>query len=247
MKQEFLERIEEAALSAWPAPQQMLYDGWLLRFAEGYSKRVNAVNVRYSSHFPLDEKIAYCEAAYAHVGLPILFRLPEPFTSPEIYRALDQHGYMTFDLTWVMGRKINIGQELPSEVEVRHHSIADWIHLRAALTETPLSKWAVHRKILDVIVPEKVLLGLYADGLPVACGMAVLDGGLLGYFSILTKTIARHRGYGRAMMDALTRWGAERGAAFGYLQVEGDNGPALAMYDKLGFEKCYKYVYSKRD
>ncbi len=247
MKHEFLDRIEEAALNAWPAPHEMLYDGWLLRFAEGYSKRVNSVNVRYSSRLPLDEKIAYCEAVYARQGLPTLFRLPEPFTSPKIFTVLEKHGYVQFDPTWVLGREINAGNELPSGVEVQQHSLVEWIQLRATLTDTPLSKWPVHRKILDVIVPEKALMGLYADGQPVSCGMGVLDGGVLGYFSIFTGLSVRQRGFGRVMMDALTQWGVDRGATFGYLQVEGDNDPALAMYAKLGFERCYRYVYSKRE
>jgi GNAT superfamily N-acetyltransferase len=246
MKHEFLESIEEAALNAWPSPRQMLYDGWLLRFAGGYSKRVNSVNVRYSSRLPLDEKIAYCEAIYARQGQQTLFRLPEPFTSPGVYSALEARGYVSFDPTWVLGREINAERALPLGVEVRQHTLVEWLQLRAALTETPLSTWDVHRKIVDVIVPEKTLMGLYADGQPVACGMGVLDGELLGYFSIFTGLSARRRGFGRAMMDALTRWGVDRGAAFGYLQVEGDNDPALAMYVKLGFEKCYKYVYSKK-
>ncbi len=247
MNLEFLKSIEEAALNAWPAPKQMLYDGWLLRFAGGYSKRVNSVNVRYPSRLPLDEKIAYCEKIYDHQGLPTLFRLSGPFTSPEIFAALKDHGYIQFDPTWVMGREIHAEGELPSGVEVRQHTLADWLQLRAALTETPLSKWAVHRKIVNVIVPEKALMGLYADGKPVACGMGVLDGSLFGYFSIFTGLAARRNGYGRAMMDGLTKWGVDRGATFGYLQVEGDNDPALAMYEKLGFEKCYQYVYSKLD
>jgi len=245
MEYDLLERIEEAALSAWQAPRQMLYDGWLLRFADSYTKRANSVNVRYPSRLPLDEKIAYCEAVYARQNLPTIFRLPEPFTSPEVLSALERHGYTRFDPTFVLGRETTSDIHIVPGVDIQQLNTQDWIRLRAALTETPLEQWAVHQAILDMIVPEKVLLGLYAGGQPVACGMGVRDGELLGYFSIFTSPAARRRGYGRGMMDALTRWGVERGATFGYLQVEGDNHPALAMYENLGFERCYQYWYSK--
>ena len=63
MNQEFIARIEDAALNAWPSPRQMVYDGWLLRFTGGESKRVNSVNIRYASSLPLSEKIAFCESS----------------------------------------------------------------------------------------------------------------------------------------------------------------------------------------
>jgi len=245
MEHDFLERIEEAALSAWTAPRQMLYDGWLLRFADGYTKRANSVNVRYSSRLPLDEKIAYCEDVYARQKLPVIFRLPEPFTSPVVLSGLERHGYAQFDPTFVLGREITSDVHIMPGVDIQQLNTSDWIQLRAVLTETPLEQWVVHQAILNVIVPEKVLLGLYAAGKPVACGMGVRDGALLGYFSIYTAPAARQHGYGQAVMDALTQWGLERGATFGYLQVEGDNHPALTMYEKLGFERCYRYWYSK--
>ncbi|MDB5085123.1 MAG: family N-acetyltransferase, partial [Bacilli bacterium] len=36
--------IEELTLNNWQPLQTMLYDGWLLRFAGGYTKRANSVN-----------------------------------------------------------------------------------------------------------------------------------------------------------------------------------------------------------
>ena len=35
--------LEELAMNAWPAIQTYLYDGWIVRFANGYTKRANSV------------------------------------------------------------------------------------------------------------------------------------------------------------------------------------------------------------
>ncbi len=242
----YLDRIEEAALNAWPAPRQMLYDGWLLRFAAGYTKRANSIHVRYAGTFPPDEKISRCERVYDRMGLPTLFRLPEPFTGPEVRTALAEAGYETFDRTLVLGRRVDPGYALPTGLRVRRLAKEDWIALRAALTGTQSSDWAIHLEILRVIVAEKALLGLWMGDFPVACGMGVVEPPFLGYFSIFTAEGHRRRGYARALMDALSRWGNERGADFGYLQVEGDNDAALALYDRLGFDFCYAYAYARK-
>ena len=44
-------------------------------------------------------------------------------------------------------------------------------------------------------------------------------------------------------MAALLEWGAERGATTAYLQVIGDNVPALALYARLGFVTHHAYRY----
>ena len=246
MDPELLSQIEDAALNAWPAPRQMIYDGWLLRFAGGYSKRTNSVNVRYESRLPLTNKIMVCEEVYARKGLPLIFRLPDPFVSQELIESLVQAGYRVFDPTYVLGHEIEQFEELPETVHIREMNVADWITLRAKLTGKPIEYWDVHRQILGVIVPDKVLLGMYVNDRPVACGMGVVEGDLLGYFSIFVGEEFRRNRYGEMVMNGLTNWGIDRGASFGYLQVEGDNQPALALYEKMGFEVCYRYVYSKK-
>ncbi|MDF1521067.1 MAG: GNAT family N-acetyltransferase [Brevefilum sp.] len=244
--EKFLMRLEDAALNAWPAPRQMIFNGWLLRFADGYTKRANSVNVRRESKLPLQDKIRACEWVYEREGLPLIFRLPDPFISQALLEALDIAGYQTFDPTYVLGQAIGTYAALPEGVRGVEMDVADWIALRADLTGSSLEHWRVHRQILEVIVPRKVLLGLLAEGEYVACGMGVVEGDLLGYFSIYVGEDFRRRGYGQMTMTGLTNWGLDQGARYGYLQVEGDNDPALVMYQKMGFETCYRYVYSKK-
>ncbi len=97
-----IRQIEEAALSAWPALSQVLDDGWILRFSNGYSKRANSINPTYTALGDVDAKIEHAEAWYGRLGLPPLFRLT-PLTDPsDLGQRLEARGY----------REIQSGQAL---------------------------------------------------------------------------------------------------------------------------------------
>lgn len=246
MEEMKIQAIETAALNAWAAPKQMEFDGWLLRMTGGASKRVNSVNVRHRSTLPLEKKILACEHIYQQHGLPTIFRVPDPFGSQALRDELTVQGYHEFDTTIVMGKEISEGVDLPEKVVVRRLEKEDWLQVRSWVTGTPVARLVYYAAVLDVIVPEKVLMGMYIGEGPVTCGMGVVEGDLLGYFSIYTHSTMRRRGYGSAMMATLSGWGKEKGASYGYLQVEGDNAPALRMYEMMGFEEVYRYSYWKK-
>jgi GNAT superfamily N-acetyltransferase len=80
-------------------------------------------------------------------------------------------------------------------------------------------------------------------GGPVAVGIGVVEEGWLGLFSLATSPTARRRGVASAVVDALSRWAASRGATRAYLQVEADNIPALTLYAARGFHVAHSYHY----
>ena len=68
-------RAEEACLKGWPALHEIWLDGWLLRFAEGHTRRANSINPLRQGSRDLRNKIADCEAAYRAQGLSAIFRI----------------------------------------------------------------------------------------------------------------------------------------------------------------------------
>jgi N-acetylglutamate synthase len=76
-----------------------------------------------------------------------------------------------------------------------------------------------------------------------ASGVAAYADDWVGFRGIEVDPAHRRHGLGRAVMAALLEWGAERGATTAYLQVLGDNAPAIAMYERLGFTTHHAYRY----
>ena len=88
-------RLEEMALNAWPAlhTHTTLLDGWLLRSANGYTKRSNSVSVIYQGNMhSLDAKIRWSEEYYARLGQNPIFKI-----TPFVPEGLDKRGYAIAD------------------------------------------------------------------------------------------------------------------------------------------------------
>ena len=43
-RSKLMQKIEELSMNALPAMQTQIYDGWVIRFADGYTKRANSIN-----------------------------------------------------------------------------------------------------------------------------------------------------------------------------------------------------------
>jgi ribosomal protein S18 acetylase RimI-like enzyme len=237
-------RIEEASLNAWPALQQILFDGWILRFAKGYTKRANSVNPLYGSNVDVHEKIDVCEGLYSEKGLPSVFRL-SPLSSPtDLDQVLASRGYQRADPTLVLHLDLR-GDEIQTlpRGDLRAEWLDDWMDLFRRFSESSIGKHETHKEILSAIPSKPLLASLVDSRQPVACGLGVLENRYLGLFDLITDPAQRNRGYGTQLVSGLLRWAQERGAQHAYLQVMSLNQPARHLYAKFGFEEAYRYWY----
>ncbi|MFP4662210.1 MAG: GNAT family N-acetyltransferase [Halanaerobiales bacterium] len=94
-----IRRLEEVAINAWPSLQTYIYDGWIIRFSNGYTKRANSINPLYSPVENIDEKIDYCETLFRQKDLPIVYKLTEESQAIELDKLLEERGYHRVDIT----------------------------------------------------------------------------------------------------------------------------------------------------
>src|SRR5437868_12007490 len=95
-------RLEELALNASGAFQALFYDGWLLGFRPGPTKRLRCVNAFYSTSLPLAEKVAHCVRFYRSVNLPAIFRMLPFSKPPELDRYLEDLAWRRFERTLML-------------------------------------------------------------------------------------------------------------------------------------------------
>lgn len=248
MPEELPERlIEELTLNALPALQTLHYDGWLLRFAAGHTRRANAVTPLYESRLPAAEKIPYCERLYRQAGLPVVFRLLS-FGDPALDAALAERGYILTDSNAVLIHHDLKRLPAPAEIAgttLRSAQTAEtrWFDDYARLSDLPPARSAAMREMLARIMPQHVYLALEQAGEPVALALGVLEHNWVGVFNVVTRREQRRQGLGAALMLHLLAWGREHGAGQAYLQVAQGNMPALRLYARLGFREGYRYWY----
>ena len=245
-----LSRMEDAGLNASAPPQQRWVDGWLLRFSAGKAKRARCINAVAAGRLSIDQKLALCEPVYAAAGMPMIIRIT-PFTLPaELDGRLDAVGLHRFDDTRVMVLpELMAGEasKLPSGLSLHAIALEPFAQKVGALRGSPLAQRQAHgQRLLNSPVPFSAF-ELRAAGEVVACGQYALEADLVGLYDVFTAPAARGKGYASLLCMQLLMQARSRGARHAYLQVEGDNHAARAVYHRLGFADGYAYHYRTRD
>jgi len=236
--------LEEIAFTAWPALVTVLDDGWVLRLADGHTKRANSANVLWPSSQLLEQKVQRAEAFYLRHKLPPVVRLT-PLVPPELDGLLATSGYRRIDESIVM--QGSIGRHLAdARVTISAGVPEAWLTAYCIAEGLSAQRASALRKMMARIAAEHVTASVVIDGEIAAFGLGVADRGQLGVFEILVLPKHRRQGLAQAIMCSLLEWCRARGAARAYLQVVATNAGAIELYRSLGYSEVYRYWYRTR-
>ena len=240
-------RIEEHTLNAWPALQEILYDGWVLRFADGYTRRSNSVNPIYRGSQGVFEKTLACEDIYRSRNLSPVFKI-SPLVHPRnLDEILEARGYEKEGTTSVQSLNLELLPETARpETTITGVPGDAWYGEYAELQEMGDHEKHCFRDILAQTAATIFYLSIKVNGKMISGGLAILEGVHVGLFGLITEPATRGKGFGRRMVVDALGYARKQGADLAYLQVLMRNDPALRLYAKLGFRESYHYWYRTR-
>ena len=236
--------LEELSMNAWPALQTMLYGGWVLRFANGYTRRANSINPIYRSTRGVDAKIAACEEMYRAKNLRVVFKMTRAVFPENLDDILEKCGYVAEATTSVQVCDMRaIASPTNRDVLMRESPTQDWVDDYCRLNAVAAQHRATMTQMLANIAPARCFIALKEREQVIAVGLGVYENGFVGLFDLVTDEKFRGRGFGTQLILNLLDWGKQNGARRAYLQVMLSNAGALRLYEKLGFKEVYQYWY----
>lgn len=239
--------LEELFLNAWPALRTTVYDGWLLRFTGGYSKRANSVHPLYPSPLPLATKLHRCEAEYTRMDLLLIFKLTPESCPEELDQGLARRGYRRLEETVV--RQLVLEERVfrqPADITVAGAFDRAWIKDFGRLAGLDPGQQQLAGAILTAVSGPVAVVKKLVDGATVGCGYGAIDQDWMGIFNLVVAAGHREKGYGGDIMEGILSVAGSLGVKRAYLAVTAGNVPAERLYRQLGFEEVYRYWYRKR-
>jgi ribosomal protein S18 acetylase RimI-like enzyme len=239
--------IEHRALAAWPGTgEAWIEDAWLMREADGFSRRANSVTVLKATRAPIADSWAEVRAWYRARGLPAIARVTPAATATGLDALLASAGARVEEPSRVMVATGPFASPPAMEgvsIEIDDRPPPAWIAQQSAARD--LAGRALRGfDLLSRSVPEpRRFVTVGVGGLPVAWGLGVVVGDAVGLFDVMVAAAARGRGHGRRLTTVLLASASEVGATWAFLQVGAANTAAQALYASLGFADAYGYHY----
>jgi GNAT superfamily N-acetyltransferase len=244
---QLVERIEQAALWAWPPKETAWEDGWLLRAGGGRTRRINSARTLvFAAGADVEKAIARVQRWYAARALPACFQLTELAAPAALDAVLEALGYRRLTPSAVLLIDA-AGVEPPGREPIELQTRPTPLVMNAVCDP----RWGpdvrrARAELFARIRKPHVFAVLTEGGQPAAGGLCVVDGELAGILAMRTEVPFRRRGLARAVFRRLAAWARNAGAKRIYLQVEDDNAAAQALYRPFGAALAYRYWYREQ-
>lgn len=248
MNQQEILFYEELQCNAFPALQNLMYDGWSVRFGGGFTYRVNCANPMYPEQLPMAEKLDYVEKLYRNSDLSMaIFKLhqgmePERLRQAEI--LLDAKGYGSERRGNIFVCDLAAFHQTPkTEVTIQETMDDAWLDGFLTMNGTADAQRSAAVEMLKNVHYPILAASIVENGKMTACGLGVVERGNVGLYDIFVDADCRRRGLGGDICTAIMNAGKSSGCTRAYLQVLTDNLGARALYRGLGYRETYEYWF----
>ncbi len=237
--------IEHAARHAWPSIEEKQLPYGLLRFAHGYTKRANSMNLFSNVYVDGIELAEQCEEFFGRRKQPAIVRVPSFSSTSKLDRVLQGCGYNVTSPSRVMLKALS--KSCSSSIKPLHLDINTWLDVYYEISGEELSQRDIHTRLLRRVNGSPLYVCLENEvGDPVCCAIAIFFNDVIGIYSVVTSPEFQRRQFATLLLDALLARGRRGRATHAFLQVEESNEAAIKLYNKLGFKTLYRYWYREK-
>lgn len=233
--------LERLAARGWRGTEEQLLGEWLLRAGGGFTGRANSALVLGDPGTPLPDAVTAVGAWYRERGLRPCAQLPGR-QARAADAAFADAGWGRDEDVLVLTAPIGVPADQPVPVDLADAPDDAWLAAyRHRGRPLPPSAPSVLTNAEDAVFAS---VRLEPDPAPLAAvARGVLTDDWLGVTAVTVAEDHRRTGLATAVMGALQRWAAGRGAQWVYLQVASGNEPARALYRQGGFIEHHRYHY----
>ncbi|MBO6090482.1 MAG: GNAT family N-acetyltransferase [Lachnospiraceae bacterium] len=259
MKIDEIRTLEKKAANGWVAFETHEYDGWEMRFGNGYTGRANSVSVYEDSTKRMEDKVVYCENLYKAHGLPCNFKVTD--ADKELSEYLLNRGYKVVTPSDVMILDTDSEEfaKVLSDEGIADNSVAfkdvifsdepaEWFDPYFEFEGfTDEKKIETYKQFHANTKVTKLYVTLMYEGNVAAVASCAIEGEYSLLHNVIVDKKYRGLGLGKKLCLAAILKSKEMGTKYSYLQVIKDNDVAVNLYNKLGYKKVYEYCYLKQD
>ena len=195
-------RVERVCLAAWPALHQIEQNGWVLRFAEGLTRRANSVNATRADVGDIASYLDSFAAAYTAEKLPLIVRVPTLL--PQTDRVLDRLDFNAEGESCMLyGDLADVDLKSDDAVKISPQPDDTWFAAMARLQNQIPAHHAIYRCIVGRIDTPAGFATLRIGDAVAAAAFGALHEGLFCCESVVVDATLRGQGMGTRLMRAL--------------------------------------------
>lgn len=238
-----IEAIERATITAVAPERVDALDGWLLPLDTGTVGRAHsAVPLHHGAHAP--SLIDPITQRYRDAGLRPVFRLPDVPGFEAWWPVLADRGFRREQPTLTQTGALDGLLALASDAEgvsLDPRPDAAWMAMFLGEGLDPVDGASRSRALARA--QGTLFASLREEGQTLACGAASYAQGWLSMHGLRTAASQRGRGLAGRMIRAMALEAQCLGISRAFLQVDGSNAPALALYRRAGMSTAWSYAY----